>query len=197
MRTVLFATLMSFAGIASANAGEVFNCNAPASEVSKLSENARIQLMQYCKSQESTVSNVVKAVTPDKETVSAWGQASKDFAQAIGIAAKELGIAVNDFLDSPAGWILAIILILNFGGGSILGSVFWLITLCIWLFTFYKFYQKYASTVKYENKPVFWGLWNRSKVVSVERNEDYSGGFLLLGCIATLLFALFSGMALL
>lgn len=46
-----------------------------------------------------------------------WGQLAKDIGEAIGIAAHGVGVAVNDFITSPAG-ILTVVLII----GKMLGK---------------------------------------------------------------------------
>jgi hypothetical protein len=59
----------------------------------------------------------IPVVTPGQ--ISEWGTVAKDFAAAIGIAAKELGIAANDFLDSPAGTLTAAVILWHVAGATI------------------------------------------------------------------------------
>lgn len=57
-----------------------------------------------------------------------WGQqaatAAEGFARAINIAAKELGVTVNDFLGTDAGKLTAVLIIWKVAGESILGIMY-------------------------------------------------------------------------
>lgn len=68
-----------------------------------------------------------------------WGQqaatAAEGFAKALGIAAKELNINVNQFIDTPAGKLTVIIIIWKVFGVALLkffiGIVVWIVAFCI------------------------------------------------------------------
>jgi hypothetical protein len=57
-----------------------------------------------------------------------WGQqaatAAEGFAKALGIAARELGVTVNDFLHTDAGKITALLIIWKIAGAAILKSIY-------------------------------------------------------------------------
>ncbi|MEG1350441.1 MAG: hypothetical protein RSD49_20635 [Hafnia sp.] len=56
-----------------------------------------------------------------REDVSQWAQISTEFAKALGIAAREVGIGVNEFLVTPAGFLTAVVLIWVVVGKSVIG----------------------------------------------------------------------------
>ena len=56
-----------------------------------------------------------------RDDVSEWAKISQEFAKALGIAAKEVGSSVNEFLATPAGILLAATLVWMVLGKSILG----------------------------------------------------------------------------
>jgi hypothetical protein len=54
------------------------------------------------------------------ESVDKWADISLKFARALGVAAKELGIAANDFLKTPAGMLTAGVIVFQYMGGPII-----------------------------------------------------------------------------
>ena len=143
-------------------------------------------LLQSCRETTSGVLQAVKNVTP--ETASEWSRAAKGFGEALGVAAKELGIATNEFLDSPAGYLLAAILIFNYAGGAIIGVPMTLLTIAIlvWLLN-----KCTTEVVEYETVPAFWGLFHyrRKKVVScVDRIGESRAMLLIIATIVALVF---------
>lgn len=70
------------------------------------------------------------AVVPPVKDATQWGQMAQEFAKALGIAAHEIGVSVNEFVASPAGYITVGVVLWKTIGGSIAkyGLVF-----CIWL----------------------------------------------------------------
>lgn len=57
----------------------------------------------------------------DPEQLSQWGVIAQEWAKALGIAAKELGIAVDGFLDTDAGKLTAFVIVWQFLGDTIMG----------------------------------------------------------------------------
>lgn len=86
-------------------------------------------ILETCRADAVEVASVLPEVTPEK--AAEWSDAAKGFAEAIGIAARELGIATNDFLMSPAGVLLAAILLFNYAGGAIVGFPFTIFTVLL------------------------------------------------------------------
>lgn len=70
------------------------------------------------------------ATPPQIKDATQWGQMAQEFAKALGIAAHEIGVSVNEFVASPAGYITVGVVLWKTVGGSIAkyGLVF-----CIWL----------------------------------------------------------------
>lgn len=113
------------------------------------------------------------------EKTNEWGPMAKDFAQAIGIAAKELGIAANDFLDSPAGFLTAVLIVWKVAGAEIAGML-----ICTALIIFVCWLAKKNSAsilvkeVSYESVPVLWGLYTyrRPARIQYEENKEWGEG---------------------
>lgn len=56
----------------------------------------------------------------DKETISAWGHVAKEFSGALGVAAQQVGVGINEFLKTPAGILTAIIVVMMTIGSTLL-----------------------------------------------------------------------------
>lgn len=74
---------------------------------------------------EQTIAN-----PPPAKEATQWGIMAQDFAKALGIAAHEIGVSVNEFVASPAGYITVGVVLWKTIGGSI--AKYGLV-LCIWL----------------------------------------------------------------
>lgn len=60
---------------------------------------------------------------PDIKEIANYGDVAKGIAEAIGIAARELGIAVNEFVDSDAGKLTVVLIIWHVFGGQLLAVI--------------------------------------------------------------------------
>lgn len=110
----------------------------------------------------TVIQTVSEAVT--SERVSAFGLAAKDVAAAIGIAAKELGVAANDFLATPAGILVAAVVIWKLFAIQFIGlaGVF-VVTYAAWWMIRRSMVESYDLV----EKKRFWGLWTVTKRVPV------------------------------
>lgn len=68
-------------------------------------------------------------ITPDN--VNEWTRAGQQFGQMLGGAAKEVGMAVNDFVKTPVGKMTAALIIWHYMGNSIIHFVMALIVLFV------------------------------------------------------------------
>lgn len=143
-------------------------------------------ILDACRKGTTSVSAAIAEKLPDSEEVTGWSQAAKGFAEALGVAAKQLGIAVNDFLNSPAGILLAVILLFNYAGGAIVGLPFTMFSLWL-LWTLARRYS--VESVEYENVPVFWGFstMRRKRLVKMGEISDTGQIVLVIGAIGLLI----------
>lgn len=144
--------------------------------------------MESCRTEISGAASILPEATPEKATE--WSDAAKGFAEALGIAARELGIATNDFLTSPAGVLLAAILLFNYAGGAIVGFPFTVFTILVLLWLVRRLT---TEKVEYETVPLLWGLahYRRKKAdASVEYLSDGKGALLLLATLVMVILNL-------
>jgi len=111
-----------------------------------------------------------------------WGQqaaaAAEGFARALSIAAKELGVTVNDFLHTDAGKLTAVLIIWKVAGASITsliyGSMFAIVGMCLARVIYKRLFTKEYKEVQYE---YFFGMFKGTRMMRIpksfhELNED-------------------------
>ena len=145
--------------------GSQLDCNAL--DISNMSDTDIINVRRACDSVKKAAP-VSDSVKPDD--VREWAGLAKEFGSAVGQTAKELGIAVNDFLMTPAGILITIYLFWSKLGGIIIGVPF---VVTIW-FAFFKVWNTFRRTpVAFEHKPVLFGLFNKKYVTEYQyRSSD-------------------------
>jgi len=107
MKKYLLALFLAFAAIP-AMACNISQTDLPDAMIQELKVKCE-QMKLDLKTQPPVVIPAIPQIT--RQDVSEWAQISQEFAKALGIAAKEVGISVNEFLASPAGILTAIVLI--------------------------------------------------------------------------------------
>lgn len=118
-------------------------------------------------------------VTPEKVTAgvalaATWGTqaaaAAEGFAKAMGIAARELNITINDFLKSPAGMLTAALIIWKMAGAAILHALYGAVVLVVGLtmlrVLYTRLFTKGYEKVEYTR---FWGMWTGTKMVRIPK----------------------------
>ena len=124
-------------------------------------------------------------VAPEKITAgvtlaATWGQqaaaAAEGFAKALGIAAKELNVTINDFLGSPAGKLTAALIIWKVAGAAILhalyGMLFVTVGLSLARVLYVRLFTKEYKEVQYER---FFGMFKGTKMVRIPKGfQDLS-----------------------
>lgn len=144
-------------------------------------------------------------VQPEKITAgvalaATWGQqaaaAAEGFAKALGIAARELNITINDFLDSPAGKLTAALIIWKVAGVSIIhflyGLLFVTVGLTLARVLYVRLFTKEYKEVQYER---FFGMFKGTKLVRVPKgfqdlknDGEWLAWWVLMGCVIGTMF---------
>ena len=172
---VIALALSSFGAMAQSTT--VNPCDNIAEVTSQMTQNEVSTLLKTCRNGGTTS-------TITQKNVSKLAPAAKGIAEAIGIAAKELGIATNDFLKSPAGFLVAALLIFNFGGGLIFCVAFSVISFLIASMTILRLR---IASCEFESVPVLWGAFSIRRVKSAIAHKDYDNmvGFMMF-CVMVL-----------
>ena len=131
---VLMLSLFSSVSFAAYESCAIMNTGLPESVVQKLKtdcENLRLEQIQK-EATETAASKAAKAaaeaakaateqsaplVTPEK--ITSWATVATGLASAVGSAAKEIGISVNEFIKTPAGIIILVGILFKAFGSDI------------------------------------------------------------------------------
>jgi hypothetical protein len=153
MFTIMLFLSMSFAAY---GAPSSTGCNI---STEGLSPEVVKQMMDLCVKDKEQQASVVGVASNNIKNLGEFAAVSKAFASSLGIAANELGVAVNTFLASPAGMLTAGVIIWKVFAMNILGMFFILVTIGIWIFML-----RAVMTEKIETKMVEgWGKTQKEK----------------------------------
>lgn len=123
-----------------------------------------------------------KSGTPTQEKITAgvtlaatWGTqaaaAAEGFAKALGIAAKELNLTINEFIKSPAGILTAALIIWKMAGTTILSALYGLLFLAVGLtmvrIIYKRLFTKEVVRVPYSR---FFGMFRGERLVRVPKS---------------------------
>jgi len=114
-------------------------------------------------------------ITAGVTLAATWGTqaaaAAEGFAKALGIAARELNVTINDFLRSPAGMLTAGLIIWKMAGAALAHMFFGFVILVTGLVvvrTIYKrLFTKGYEAVEYS---YFWGMFKGTKQVRIPKS---------------------------
>lgn len=139
-------------------------------DTSGLSKEAIIELNQRAQSLKKEPTNVSATVRKEAEE---WGNLGANMGKAMIGAAREIGVAANDFVSTPLGKVTAALVVYKLIGRDIIDIVTGLITLItgtvlsVWLAMSQAFYTR-----KYETKSYLFGFWNRRIISEVEVEDS-------------------------
>lgn len=137
--------------------------------------------------------SAAKGVDKTLSMAATWGgqaaQAAEGFAKALGIAAKELNVSINDFLKSDAGKLTALLIIWKVAGAAIVkalyGAMFVTIGLTMIRVIYTRLFTEGYKEVQYS---YLWGLKTGTKMVRIpksfgklERDGEWLAFWVMLG----------------
>jgi hypothetical protein len=132
------------------------------------------------------IKNVSATVRSEAE---AWGDLGSNMGKALVGAAKEVGVAANEFAATPLGQVTVAVVVYKVIGQSVIGvlvGVFILLaglSVAIYLL---KGQALYTRSVEYEYKPFLWGMWNRKVIKAIELECDAAAVKLLSAGVVSL-----------
>lgn len=139
-------------------------------DVSKLTPQQVAQINQQVAEMQSQPVNVSASVRKEAE---AWGELGSNMGRAMVGAAREVGVAANDFSQTSLGKIVVALVAYKLVGKELLGVVIGSgilalgYAVAIWLLT-----TRRWSKVVFEYEPVLWGMFKRRRVVSSDTESD-------------------------
>jgi hypothetical protein len=125
-----------------------------------------------------------------REEASAWGEMGANMGRAMVGAAKEVGVAANEFASTPLGKVTVAIVVYKLIGQDVISVIVGGSILVVGLgFALFFFRSKtlFAESVEYADVPVLWGAFNRKTVVKAKHHSDWWVGRALLGLMSIVL----------
>lgn len=153
----------AFAGVASQNGAYI--------DTSKLSKAQIAELA--AKAEEMGATTPVNVSATVRQEAEAWGTLGANMGKAMVGAAREVGVASNEFANTSLGKVVVGIVAYKVVGKDILGVIFGSMilvigySLAIWMMT-----TRRWSDVTYEYEPVLWGMYKRQRVVKSHTDSD-------------------------
>lgn len=181
MKKILSVLAMAFACLATPSFAAT-NINVSEIEtidVRKLTPEQKAQLMsQTVDMQKQAAVTIAQKPVNVSQTVrteaTAWGELGTNMGKAAVATAKEVGMAANEFVNTPLGKITMGIVIFKVMGAEVMSFITGGFILVFFLgFAAYFILRKDFKSAKYENVPVLFGLFTRRVIVeSVADPED-------------------------
>jgi hypothetical protein len=143
-------------------------------DVSKLNSEQVAQVQAQVAKMSSTPENISATVRTEAE---AWGTLGANMGKAMVGAAREVGVASNEFASTSLGKVVVGIVAYKIIGKDVLGVIFGTLillvgySLAVWLLM-----TKRWSTVEYKYEPIFWGMVQKQYVTSIRTDSDVATG---------------------
>ncbi len=139
-------------------------------DVSKLTAEQKAQINKQVAELAAEPTNVSATVRKEAE---AWSELGANMGKAMVGAAREVGVAANEFSQTDLGKIVVAMVAFKIAGRDILGIVVGSLILvfgyglALWLAVTARW-----STVKYEYEPILWGMIKKQRILSISTEED-------------------------
>lgn len=153
-------------------------------DVSKLTPEQIAQINSQVSEMTKDPVNVSATVRKEAE---AWGELGANMGKAMVGAAREVGVASNEFANTSLGKVVVGIVAYKVVGKDILGVIFGaMILVCGYILSVWILTTRRWSDVQYEYAPVLWGMYNKKRVLKSHTDSDIvtgkiiSAGFLIL-----------------
>lgn len=162
MKRILFVVAMMFSSLSFAayETCAINNSGLPDSVVQKLKTDCETLRLEQLKKEglEKAAEASAPFITPEK--VTGWAQVAEGFANAMGAAAKQLNISVNEFIKTPAGMITIGVILWKVVGVSILKL---LAMYAVFLVTKRILQVMWTVSVTPVERKFAWWTWTRNK----------------------------------
>lgn len=129
-----------------------------------------------------------------RQEVSAWGELGSNMGKAMVGAAKEIGVAANEFSQTPLGKVTVALVVYKLIGEDLAGKVvgggilILMLSVAIWFLRTSRF-----SDVEYTYVPVMWGAFSIKREVKRTTSDDAMIGR-IMGALVSAVFGMFVGL---
>lgn len=151
---MLCVSLSAFA----ASASGLSSSSVDSAGFSKLSETEKAEILKQVADKASTKNVFGGSTAPADEKVEKWVRIGSNIGQGLAGAAKEVGVAVNDFAKTPVGQLTMVLIVWHMIGAQLIhlfgGIMIWIIG---FVMIRYVFNRSYPTKITYstEKKNIF------------------------------------------
>lgn len=180
MKKVLFLLFTSVVIAFSAHAKTIDTSNLTAEQIATV----QAQVAEMSKSSPQGASAAVR------KEAEAWGELGSNMGKAMVGAAREVGVAANEFAATDLGKVTVAIIAYKLIGEEAMGVIVGMLVfvvgvgIALWILLTNRFH-----TIQYETKPILWGMLNKRYVVSSTISDDNASAK-LVGIGVTMLITL-------
>lgn len=168
MKRILVGLVLGLSALV-ANAG-ISSENLSSAGFNKLSEAQKIEILKQVNEKVEAASAPASVAISSPEKIDKWIDVGTRIGQMMGGAAKEVGIAVNEFVKTPVGkWTMALI-IWNYMGTMIV-HVFGGVVVLVFGTLALRYFMARLNPVEYTYDHERTNWLGRSRVIKVERNR--------------------------
>lgn len=161
-------------------------------DISSLTTEQQAEVLKKIEAMQAPGSKNISATA--REETEKWVELGGNMGKAAVGAAKELGVAANDFVATPLGKVTMAVVVYKVVGKDILGVIagggvlVFFLSMAVYMVRRIKY-----KNVVYDYKPTFFGMYNKRVVVSGTVDEDWAVGHMIAAfvCVA---FALVVGL---
>lgn len=162
-------------------------------DISKLSSDQQAQILKEINNAQSSTSTSTPSTSDVQSKLEKWKDIGEGLGAALVSASQQLGIAANQFVQTPVGKITMAIVVYKLIGTGLLQAISFLISATFFFSLAVVFFFKTPmDKVEYEFKPVLWGMFNRKKVKSYVINENIQAVYYLAGAVSIVIGLFFA-----
>lgn len=183
----IFRSLLLVVAVALSSHAWALNSNSVSSAgFDKLSDTEKAEIIKIVADKANNAQNP-NSMVPSPEKVGQWLDLGPKIGQMIGGAAKEVGIAVNDFVKTPVGQLTMLLIIWKLIGASLIHVVGAFVVLVVGTWAIKKYFSHIRS-IEYDVDKV--DIFKRARIKRVVFEDLSSEAFLFrLLCQAAVLGA--------
>lgn len=185
MKRMIAAAVVAAMTVSSAMAQAVTTDQARYLDLSKLTTQQKADLMKEAATMERSKEAGVSEKT--REEIGKWGELGVGMGRAAVSAAKEVGVAANEFVQTPLGKVTMGVVVYKIIGQEVLKlAVCLFITMVMLVVAILMVFRK-KGVVEYNNIPVLGGLWVKRRVTKYIPDSDIMIGHLLVAVVCVVL----------
>lgn len=165
MKYLLFVLMMVVSSITFADCRVMNSGNLSPAQVKELELNCE-KMKQSVADPSSAIEKIEKVVTP--ENVTKWSEAANQLVGILETVARSLNIGINEFIKTPVGVLLTMLIVWSFMGKTFLYAVF-----CVFAWCLFLWYNRNVKISGYRTIEKAYYTWSNKEYIRKIRIPEY------------------------